>query len=266
MEIEWYGWKRDLPDFRDLKYSLGVSGRRVIALPPKVDLRESGRLPPVYSQGPLGSCTAQALCTLFFYVNRQDNGLALLASRLFLYYEERKAEGTVFSDAGAMIRSGIKVMVKVGSCNEQLWPYQIDRFSEEPDPICYASASKHQSTVYRSLYPDVTEMRACLAEGFPFVGGIAVYDSFESDAVAQTGLMPMPSPTERLLGGHAITFVGYDDAVRRFIVQNSWGTDWGDKGFFYLPYDYAVNKDLADDFWMIHNVERPTDEPVLGLA
>lgn len=262
MNIEWYGWKRDLPDFRDWRYTRGVTGKRVGPLPPKVDLRASGFLPPVYDQGPLGSCTAQALCTLFFYVNKQDTGLSLLTSRLFLYYEERKEEGTVWSDSGAMIRTGIKVMVSTGNCNEYLWPYKIDRFSENPDPICYKSASKHQSTAYRSVSQNMDDLRSCLAEGFPYVGGIAIYDSFESDAVARTGMVPMPGINERLLGGHAVTFVGYDDASRRFIVQNSWGDDWGDKGFFYLPYDYCTNLDLADDFWMIHNVEIPTDDPV----
>jgi C1A family cysteine protease len=94
-------------------------------------------------------------------------------------------------------------------------------------------------------------MKACLASGYPFIFGFTVYDSFESDAVAKTGIVPMPSKTELVLGGHAVMAVGYDDSKKWFIVRNSWGEDWGDKGYFYIPYDYLTNKNLASDFWTI---------------
>lgn len=256
MEIKWYGWKPDVPDKRDWKYSLGVTGK-LIEAPPKVDLRASGFLPPVYTQGDLGSCTAQSLCALFFYVNKMQTGLSLLTSRLFLYYNERVEESTVQSDAGAMIRTGIKTMIQQGNCNEYLWPYDITKFAQKPPDVCYASASKHQSTVYRSVSRTLVDMRGCLAEGYPFVGGISVYDSFESDEVAKTGIVPMPGPGESLLGGHAVIFVGYDDTTKMFTAQNSWGTDWGDKGCFYVPYDFMTDPDLADDLWMVHDVEKP---------
>ena len=99
-------------------------------------------------------------------------------------------------------------------------------------------------------------MRTCLAEGFPFVFGFTVYNGFESDAVAKSGVLNMPGPDERMVGGHAVMAVGYDNTQRRFIVRNSWDTDWGMKGYFTMPYDYLdLNSGLADDFWTIRASE-----------
>ena len=94
-------------------------------------------------------------------------------------------------------------------------------------------------------------MRSCLAAGFPFVFGFSVYESFESPEVAKTGVVPMPSGNEQLLGGHAVLCVGYDDASARFLVRNSWGTGWGMAGYFTIPYDYLADRDLSDDFWTL---------------
>ena len=94
-------------------------------------------------------------------------------------------------------------------------------------------------------------MRSCLADGFPFVFGFTVYESFESQSVAKTGVVPMPKPKEKVMGGHAVIGVGYNDAQKRFIVRNSWGQGWGMKGYFTIPYAYLGNKNLSDDFWTI---------------
>jgi C1A family cysteine protease len=102
--------------------------------------------------------------------------------------------------------------------------------------------------VFREM---LTQMKGCLASGFPFVIGFTVYESFESDEVAKTGRMPMPAPREHVLGGHAVMVVGYDDKVERFRMRNSWGTSWGLKGYFTMPYAYLLDDNLSDDFWKI---------------
>ena len=154
-----------------------------------------------------------------------------------------------------MLRDGIKTLAKQGVCSEAKWPYTIAKFKVKPTPSCYKEALTHQITSYQRLQT-LDEMRACLAEGFPFVFGFTVYESFESQQVAQTGVVPMPKPGERVLGGHAVMAVGYDDSKKKFTVRNSWGESWGIKGYFTMPYDYLANRDLSDDFWVIRRGEK----------
>lgn len=241
-----FGWVRDLPDHRDFQYA---AVRRVTArLPTAVDLRPA--CPPVEDQGNLGSCTANAIAGALEFLELKD-GLPLMdLSRLFVYYNERVMEHTVQSDSGAQIRDGIKSVAKQGVCSELKWPYLISKFKLKPTPTCYKEALKHRIVEYQSL-ASLTDMRACLSDGYPFVFGYAVYESFESEQVAQTGVVPMPQKNERLLGGHAVLAVGYSDKQKRFIVRNSWGTGWGMQGYFTMPYAYLTNPQLASDFWVV---------------
>ena len=102
---------------------------------------------------------------------------------------------------------------------------------------------------------DLAQMKGCLAAGYPFVFGFTVYDAFESGVVAKTGVLNMPTSAEQVVGGHAVLCVGYDDAAQRFIVRNSWGAKWGQKGYFTMPYAYMITRGLASDFWTIRVVE-----------
>jgi C1A family cysteine protease len=245
-----YGWKPDLPDHRDIRYGA------VYGIPPKlpknVDLRPI--CSAVEDQGTLGSCTAHALTSAFEAVLIKDTLPFAEMSRLFLYYNERVMEHTADRDSGAMIRDGIKSLVKQGCCREDAWPYDIAKFINKPGPACYADGLKRQVTSYQRI-ETLDQMRACLASGYPFVFGFTVYESFESQAVAKTGVVPMPGPKERPLGGHAVMAAGYNDSTKRFLVCNSWGTGWGQKGYFTMPYDYLSNRDLSDDIWTIRAVE-----------
>ena len=176
-------------------------------------------------------------------------------SRLFIYYGERKMEGSTDQDSGAMIRDGIKVVHKLGCCDEALWPYDVDKFTEEPPAAAYAAAKAHKSVRYYRVAQCERMLKGCLAAGFPFVFGFTVLSSFETEEVAKTGLMPMPTDGDQQLGGHAVCCVGYDDAKECFIVRNSWGNSWGDGGYFYMPYKYMTDSGLASDFWTIRWVE-----------
>jgi C1A family cysteine protease len=247
-----YGWKPDLPDARDYKYR--VPPRVMAALPPMVDLRPG--CGPVLDQGSLGSCTANAIGSAHqFGQIKQAVPSPFIPSRLFIYYNEREMEGSINQDAGAYIRDGMKSVANQGVCPETQWPYDVSRFTVKPNADCYSEALKHQVVSYWRVDQTLDTLKGCLAEGYPVVFGFTVYDSFESSVVSRTGEAPMPGPNERVLGGHAVKAVGYDDATRRFRCKNSWSTSWGDQGYFTLPYEYLTNSDLSADFWTVRLVE-----------
>jgi C1A family cysteine protease len=247
----WYGWVPDLPDRRDRIYQ--APARVAASLPPAVDLRLG--CPPVYDQGNLGSCTANAIAgALQFEQMKQKEADVFAPSRLFIYYNERVIENSVDQDSGAMLRDGIKSVANQGAPHESLWPYVVAKFRTKPSPAAYKDAKKHQAVLYQRVLQTLQQLKGCLADGYPFVFGFSVYESFESDAVAKTGNMPMPKPKEKQLGGHAVLAVGYDDATSRFIVRNSWGPKWGQDGYFTMPYAYMTDENLADDFWTIKQV------------
>lgn len=247
-----YGWQPDLPDQRD--HLFAVRPAVATKLPVSVDLRP--KCPPVVDQGQLGSCTANALANAHLFSQmRQPGGQDRLPSRLFIYWNERNLEGSVDSDSGAQIRDGIKVLAKLGAPPEEVWPYAIAKFAAKPPAKAYQVALSHQALGYQRVTQSLAQLKGALAEGFPVVFGFTVYESFESEAVAKTGNVPLPAPTERSLGGHAVMAVGYDDSKQVFRVMNSWGPGWGQKGFFTLPYAYLVSKDLASDFWTLRLVE-----------
>lgn len=246
-----YGWIPDTPDSRDLKYS---APQPVINnLPPKVDLQ--GKLPPVYAQGVIGSCTAQAICAAFHFCQMKQKLYNYAPSRLFTYYTTREIEGTVYEDSGAMLRNTIKSINKFGACPESIWPYDVNKLIVKPTQTCYDTASRHTAVSYRQVSQNLNQMKGCLSEGFPFSFGMTVYNSFEGEQVANTGIVNMPSPNEKVVGGHAVLVVGYDDLTQRFLVRNSWGIDWGIRGHFTLPYAYILNPDLATDFWTVRLVK-----------
>jgi C1A family cysteine protease len=257
--VRGFGWRRQLPDARDKLYMA-----RLKDLPPvEYDLRPS--MPAVYDQGQLGSCTGNAVAAAMEY-ERDRQGLSdFVPSRLFIYYNERALEGTVSSDSGAVIRDGIKVVNREGVCPETLWPYDIGVFTVKPPKRCYVAATKDKAVQYEAIQT-LLDLKDAIASNLPVVFGFTVYQSFESQSVAQTGVMPMPKPGEATVGGHAVVAVGYSDPKSHVIVRNSWGSSWGDHGYFYMPYEYVTGSKasadsspingahLASDFWAIQMV------------
>lgn len=243
-KIKRYGHIRDSYDPRDKIYSVPA----VFSLPLLVDLRP--KCTPVYDQGELGSCTANALAGAIGFL-----GKVMTPSRLFIYYNERAIEHTVDSDSGAQIRDGIKSLVKQGVCDESLWPYDVAKFKIKPLSEDYSNALQKVITSYAKVQQDLNKMKYVLSQGFPFVFGFSVFQSFESPEVAKTGLVPMPTANDQPIGGHAVMCVGYDDSKECFIVRNSWGSGWAMSGYFYMPYDYMLDKNLVNDLWVIKDEE-----------
>ena len=214
------------------------------SLPAKIDLRS--KFPPVIDQGDLGSCTACAISGLVGY-----DIPGFIGSPLFMYYNECVLEGHVGDDSGATVPDTIATLAKYGICPESDWPYNINNFAVKPPTKAYTNGTKHKAIKYANILNTLNGMKQSLVSGCPFILGITVYSSFETMAVERTGMVPMPSKRDSILGGHAVVCVGYDDSKQRFIMRNSWGPLWGDKGYFYLPYAYLLNIDLASDLWCV---------------
>jgi C1A family cysteine protease len=239
-------WRPDRPDFRDYIFT-GVPD----ITPAKVDLREF--CSKIEDQGAIGSCTGCAISSAMELILKRERRLLDL-SRLFIYYQERLLEGSVLRDAGAYLRTGIKSCYTWGAPDERLWRYDPKLLFTRPSPAAYEDALKRRVAEYRRC-PDFTTVKNALASGNPVVVGFLVYTSFLSLVVAKTGVMPFPNVRkERILGGHAVCLVGYDDTRRVFIAKNSWGTNWGDGGYFYMPYQVIENRQMSADFWVITKI------------
>ncbi len=207
----------------------------------------------VYDQGQLGSCTANAALGAIIFTEDEETGKARPPmSRLFTYYYTRKLQGTVGYDSGATLRGVFKSLNLYGYCFEKLWPYDIAKFKAKPPMAVGTDAKKHCLRVnvdYQLVPQTEVALKTMLAAHNPIAFGFSVYESFMSQVVAKTGVVPMPAKNESMVGGHAVLLVGYDDDKQCYLVLNSWGKKWGDGGFFYLPYKYVHNKNLASDFW-----------------
>ena len=245
-----YGWRPQLPDLRDAKLAIPAT----TALPSEVDLSAQADMPPIYDQGQLNSCTANALAAAVDFDNHLQTQLFLTPSRMWIWYQERAIEGHVAQDVGAYIRDGAKVVASLGVCPEADWPYDPATFADTPPQGDYTAAFADRVLTYAAPPQDLWSLKSVLAGGRPVVFGFTVYSSFESQQVADTGIVPMPRPGEASKGGHAVVLVGYNDAVDRFRVRNSWGTGWGQQGYCEMPYLYVTSPSLASDFWVLQTV------------
>lgn len=248
-----YGWKRDLPSpFAPMHEHLPLMAAPIL---PEVDLRS--KWPKPYDQGPLGSCTGNGLGGAAHYALQQAGAVDAkwLPSRLFIYYNERAREGTIDSDSGAAISDGVRVLQHSGVPDEKLWPYDVSRFRIRPSATAYTQALQHRALSVGRVRQTHVDLRTALSQGYNIVFGFSVFESFESDVVAVSGIVHMPQPHEELLGGHCAVLVGHSDARKRYIMRNSWGTQWGIGGYCEMPYEYIEHPDLASDFTVIKVVQ-----------
>jgi len=245
-----YNLIRDEKDIRDFRFNKKVIMKNKKDLPIKYSLSP---LPLILDQGDLGSCTANAASNGLLYLLDKNDKPEFQPSRLFIYWFTRFIQNSVSYDSGASLRNTMKSIGKYGACNENIWEYDISKYKIKPSNQAVTDGAKHKKGFqYLSVGQDTSSIKNAISQGYPIVCGILVYSSFESDEVTKTGNVPMPdTTTEDLLGGHAILMVSYDDTTKKFGFMNSWGTSWGNKGFFTLPYDYIFNYNLAFDFWTI---------------
>ena len=241
-----YSWKHQPVDERDYKLSLDTT-----ILPKSVDM--SVKFPPCYDQSKLGSCTGNAIAGAVHYDLIKTNYPKIFTpSRLFIYYNERVLEGTVTEDSGAIIRDGVKTINTLGVCSEDTWKYDISKFKKKPTKKAFKEALNYQSVEYYAVNQTEVDIKTAIANNFPVIFGFMVKESFESKETATTGVY---KPSGKFIGGHAVLIVGYDDSTQQFKVRNSWGTEWGDKGYFYMPYSEVLNTKISSDFWVIKSLE-----------
>lgn len=239
-----YGWK---PNTNKLSIYHEINISPNLNILKHVDLREL--CPPVFDQGNLGSCTANAIAGAYHFVEDPKN--SFMPSRLYIYYNERMIEGTTEYDSGSSIEDSVISITKYGTCEEDYWPYDISKYTDKPTIECYTQGEENKCINHKKLEQKLEVLKQCLVNGQPFIFGFVVYESFETDDVELTGVMTMPNKTDKKLGGHAVMAVGYDDIDECFIIRNSWSDKWGDKGYFYMPYEYILDNNLASDFWVI---------------
>jgi C1A family cysteine protease len=239
------GWRPSLPDFQD--HLADFSGINVL---PEVDPR--AELPPAYDQGQLGSCTANATGAAIQYdailSGKDDFGVP---SRLDIYYGEREIEHSPLDqDTGAYGRDGFKWAHKTGVIPEADWPYDIAKFADKPPAD---DGHRHKIGAYKVVARSIDGFKSVLSNRQTVAIGFSVYESFESQEVATTGIMPLPTHGEKLLGGHEVLVVGYLKAEPNYaLVRNSWGTDWGMSGYFLMPWAILMDPNMASDFRTIY--------------
>ena len=258
---------------------LSPAGRRYGALPATSDLRDlpisrmlSINLPlspktnnvvyrgPIKDQGQEGSCPAHGSTAQREFLARKFENKPVVLSPAFLYYQIRLLEGTLGQgDCGGEVRTSVKAINQFGCCLLGQEPYVAGDFNTPPNTAQLQEALACKGGAYHSIGV-FADMKTCMASGYGFVLGFAVYDSFEND-IGPNGLMPVPdTQAEQCQGCHEVFALDYDDSVLcpkaksrgALLVQNSWGVGWAEDGMFWMPYEVAANPQMVDSSWIQH--------------
>ena len=226
-----------------------TAGRKAaLAAPEKrAGVDYSARMLPVRDSGDEGSVVGFAVASALEFQIRKHDGQRVRISPRYLYYAARKLGGLdLQSDAGANLRDAVAVVSEQGAVADSAWPYKAGQFAQAP-PDDLDGAKRYRA--HGRPLKGAREIKSALQQYGPVVIGLTIYDSFNSANAISTGRIPDPKPSESIVGGHAVCIVGYDDARRRFKFENSWGADWGDKGYGYVSYDYVQK--YGSDAWAL---------------
>ena len=240
-----FGALRDVHDVRDRMYR---AAPRAEPVPQYVDLRQWGG--PIKDQGDEGSCTGHAFSSAREWIARKYEKASPILSPQFLYVEELIADGSFPKDEGAMPRTGCQVLTAKGCCETSLYPYVAGKFTA-PTAEQAENALKYKTGAYHRV-GSLSDFLRCLADStpWPVTVGFTVYESFMSQQVADTGVTPIPKPGEQQQGGHEVLCLGYDQTKQLALIQNSWGNSWGQRGYFWMPFEVIGSPDT--DLWMVH--------------
>jgi C1A family cysteine protease len=208
----------------------------------------------IYDQGSIGSCVSNSACWILRF-----HKMAIMPSRLYHYYycrlfDYQQGDNRPNIDDGTTVQQSFRVLNKKGVCTENLYPYITSKQGLQPPKTLDKNASFNRVIQYAPVQQNIQSMKNLLKLGYPFSFGILVYQSFMTNAVTRKGLVPMPQSGERILGGHALTAVGYDDNTQMIKFVNSWGRGWGNRGYGFIPYAYLENGSLSGDFWTMYRV------------
>lgn len=244
-----YNLEKDL--IRDSDHILSINLRITHSHAQPLIIDHRSTCPEVYIQGSIGSCSAQALACVFYHNLKKFNfDNVFLPSRLFLYYNTRAMKHSINCDNGGSIRDALKAFHAYGICSEDLWSYDVNNLKITPPANAYIMAQNYDGIIYARVPQLLNQMKQCLLDGYLFVFGMSVYSNFENELFEKTGRgLKQPTSNDTYLGGHAACAVGFNDNEKVFIIRNSWSSEWGDNGYFYLPYDYMLNSDLVFDIW-----------------
>jgi len=248
-----FNYKKQPDDDRDLYFHIESPQFNSISLPYKYDLRDDNKLPPILTQGDLGSCTANASSNALRYCLIKENENVFQPSRLYIYYFSRLIEGTEDEDSGCCIRSVMKALKNYGACPEDIYPYDISKFKKRPSSKYISLGKQHiKQLKYLSINQDLDEIKNAIFQNFPIMCGIYCFETCKYPENLQIGNIPNPdTENEKNLGGHCVLLISYDDDLQLFTLMNSWGTSVGQHGYFTISYEYILSTDLAMDFWII---------------
>lgn len=256
---KWFGWKPDLPDVRDLRMPF----LRAPEVLPSQSILSSKFMPPVRNQGNQGSCTGHGVRSIIQYVRAKEHQHPMELSPRFAYWNGRFIEGTTNEDSGAMIRDVIKGVAKFGIASERVCKYNQKEYAKPPNKTAFKEALRDLVIEYRRPEQNLDQIKSLIATTqVPITFGFSVYSNF--DDADDDGRFGMPQGS--MDGGHCVDIVGYDDEYSYeghnggVLIMNSWGTGWGcsgptkTRGYFWMLYDYLLNPDLCDDFWVVTKV------------